>query len=145
MLSTLVMLAAMQLPPPSVVTGETRFTSPGGRTYRVIHTSETDSSLDPVPACPTCDALTARVAALEAQLAARTVVEPVRRVRLVEVASPVRTVTYSAPVVYSAPLGAALPSLSAWAPGYTATTVERRGIFGRRMFSASVCGPGGCP
>ncbi len=96
-------------------------------------------TLDPVPVCPTCNALTARVASLEAQLAVRTVVaEPVRRVRLIEVSPPV--------VTYSAPLGVALPTLSAWAPGYTTTTVERRGIFGRRMFSAaSVCGPGGCP
>ncbi len=95
-------------------------------------------TLDPVPACPTCNALTARVASLEAQLAARAVVvEPVRRVRLIEVSRPV--------VTYSAPLGVALPTLSTWAPGYT-TTVERRGIFGRRVFSsASVCGPGGCP
>ncbi len=93
--------------------------------------------LDPVPACSTCNALMARVASLEAQLAARPAVEPVRRVRLIEVSRPV--------VTYSAPLGVALPTLSTWAPGYT-TTVERRGIFGRRVFSsASVCGPGGCP
>ncbi len=113
--------------------------------------------LNPVPSCPTCDALTARVAALEAQLAARPAVEPVRRVRLIEVVPPIRTVTYTAP------LGAALPALSAWAPGsyvvpaptyvspgasFTTTSVRMRpGLFGGRFsaFSASTCGPGGCP
>ncbi len=145
-------------------------------------------SLDPVPACPTCNALTARVAALEAQLSARTVTEPVRRVRLIPMSDappttsgsgcmtvinypdPVPAVAYSTPsvVTYRAPLGAALPSLAAWSPGsyvvpsvtyaspgssYTsASYVERRGLFGGRIFggrfmatSVSACGPGGCP
>ncbi len=116
-------------------------------------------TLDPVPPCQTCNALTARVAALEAQLAARSAVEPVRRVRLIEVSQPVRTVTYTAP------LATALPTLAAWAPGsyavptatyvsppayMGATYVQRPGLFGGRMFggrfsATSVCGPGGCP
>ncbi len=132
-------------------------------------------SLDPVPPCQTCDALTARVASLEAQLAARTAAQPVRRVRLIPVSEPVPSAscyttqavpascyatqavpvaTYSAPTVtYASPLGTALPTLSAWAPGaiYTSSAyVERRGLFGGRLFgsrfaAASVCGPGGCP
>ncbi len=124
-------------------------------------------SLDPVPTCQTCDALTARVAALEAQLARATrstpsttgsgcltVInypdEPPRRVRLIEVSPPVRTITYAAPAVrYVAPLGEALPTLSAWAPG-SYTVVQRPGLFGGRLFggrfsSVSACGPGGCP
>ncbi len=120
-------------------------------------------SLDPVPPCPTCDALSIRVAALEAQLqlaSARAAQEPVRRVRFIEVSPPVRTVTYTAP------LGAALPALSAWAPGsyvvpaptymspgavYGSTSfVGGRGLLGGRLFGSrfsatSVCGPGGCP
>ncbi len=122
-------------------------------------------SLDPVPSCPTCDALTARVVALEAQLAARSIVEPVRRVRLLEVPQSAATgyhgMPYSPAVRYSSPLGTSLPALAAWAPGsytipqatyvsppasFTGSTVVRRGLFGPRMFSSfSACGPGGCP
>ncbi len=106
-------------------------------------------SLDPVPTCTTCDALMARVAALEARLAATPQEEPPRRVRLIEVSRPARRViyTYAAPpvVTYSAPLGEALPTLAAWAPGYTAAPMPR--FFGPRFFGGggfSSCGPGGC-
>ncbi len=60
--------------------------------------------LDPVPACPTCNALTARVASLEAQLAALTVVaDPPRRVRLIQVSEPAPVVTHTAPTVIRYP------------------------------------------
>ncbi len=124
----------------------------------VLFTTQVRSTvtLEPVPACQTCDALSVRVATLEAQLASRTAAAvPARRVRLIPMPDPAPVVTYSTPVVtYSDPLGVALPALSAWAPGsYQSTSfVERRGLFGGRFFggrfaasSFSACGPGGCP
>ncbi len=141
----------------------------------VLFTAQVRSTvtLEPVAACQTCDTLTARVASLEAQIAARTViVEPVRRVRLVQVSDPtpsvacysaqaVPPVVYSAPTVtYSTPPGSTLATLSTRSPSsysipstsYSSTYVERRGLFGGGLFgrrfsstSVSACGPGGCP
>jgi hypothetical protein len=120
----------------------------------VVHSTVT---LEPVQTCATCDALTARVVALEARLAAATAPEPVRRVRLIEVPQSAPAVTYTAPsvVTYRAPLGVELPAMSAWAPGsYTVAAptyvspgasymsssyVERRGLFGGRLFGGSRC------